>query len=176
MKISERDIFNYVFSRNELDEDKLVFINNNLEKYKEEIELFETSLSAFESEETIELPESLKEQISDDKKLPGRIIKLEKVIQGEGNSNGIVRLAADSPKFEKKISVDTFIDKKDEYIVKIISQDNAANIYVFKNDNSPLENFSLELLPSGRILQYENNRNPIKVDLLPSIENVELHF
>ena len=76
--------------------------------------------------------------------------------------------------FEKKISVDTFIDKKQEYIVKVISQDDATNIYVFKNDNSPMENFSLELLPSHKVLHYQNNSNPIKIEYQPSIENVEL--
>jgi hypothetical protein len=173
MNISERDIFDYVFSQNELGIDKLDFINNNLVKYAKEIEICKSSLNAFYDETNIEPPKSIRESAVN---FTGKkVIFLDKVLPEENNSNGIVRLAADSPKFEKKVSVDTFIDKKQEYVVKVISQEDSTNIYVFKNDNSPIENFSLELLPSHKILRYQNNSNPIQIEYQPSIENVELH-
>lgn len=164
MKVSERDIFNYVFYP---------------ELVREEIRMFLHTIA--DSTDAIifyeELKESLNKGISIEtqKKISEKIpaYKFNKVIQlnpfkeiKKKRTN--YTLAAASPEESPKINTKTFYDEDKSYIIKVISYEKNSKIFVFSTQQEVIKNFDL-------IIQPNNEKYHIKDNLIPLELNEQIH-
>ncbi len=169
-KITEEDIFKYVFYLESLDAEKKSFINDNYSKYVQEIEF----CREMKSEEEIELPQIIID------KLLSRICENSKIItlypQIEKKNEQKMFLAAASNTEEYQISSLTLIDKNSDYLIKILNYNQHSEIFVFSNDFSPINKFNLTILPQSLKLSNEDSAKLITTEKLANIEKIELHY
>lgn len=163
VKIKERDIFNFVFAPDELREEIFEYISNNREQFAEEINLLNDVKNLREIEDP-KLTEFAKLRL---KEISGRnnIIKLHKQnFKRDYNRNRVVTLAADSMELKKKIITETFMDIDSRYLLKLLVTDKLTKLFLFANDNTPLQNLKLTLHPSGKSYKISDNSKPLEID------------
>lgn len=175
MEIGEKDIFYYVFYPENLETEKLDYIKKNKELFSKEISLYENSKNSIEKP----VPNVILEKIY--KKIEENQGKTEiELYKFEINQNAYQKyrtLAADSPEEEQKdVTVDTYIDPGNNYIIKVLNFENKNKIYVFEKDQEELENFTLKIFPSGKIYKGLTSSKPLIIEPKADVEKIVLNF
>lgn len=172
MRVTEKDIFNFVFYPH------LV---------REEIYDFLSSIS--ESNGTIafykELKDSLSREVSGNlkKKLskkfgfykPDNIITLYPVEEIRKKYNGSV-LAAASIEESPKIVTKTFYDEDKSYIIKIINYEKSSKIFVFSTQQEVIKNFDLIIQPNNEKYHIPNNLVPLEINKQISADSIQIEI
>lgn len=169
MEVTEKDLYKFVFSPNELSSSKFEYISSNIEQFKAEIELLS------------EIKENLNETFSDDilDRIHNKIAEKEtenqiilEPIKKENDSKYLI-LAADSPKSEQLVNTQTFQDLKNKFLAKVISTNDSNKIYIFQKNRPISSNINITLHPSL-------DTHSMKVNDLPCIitpkQNIEKIF
>ncbi len=162
VKIEERDIFNYVFAPGELRQEIFEYISNNRAQFAEEINLLNDvkNLQEIDDPKLTELAKLKLKEISS----RINIIKLHKQkIKKDYNRNRVVTLAADSMELKKKIITETFMDTDSRYLLKLLVTDKLTKLFLFANDNTPIENLKLTLYPSGKSYKISDSSKPLEI-------------
>lgn len=175
MKISERDLFNFVFFRYLVEDEKVKYLETT-DLFKEEIEL----LSSFKEAEAKELPPDLKIKLS--KAIP--YYKLSNVVElypvtvkkFRKRNDGILRFAADSAELQPKTSSQTFSDENNRYLIKLIKSGNDTKIYLFSTKNEVLKNIELTVEPQNLKFYMEDNYKPLELKNFTNIQKIKLEF
>ena len=175
MEIGEKDIFYYVFCPENLDTDKLKYIKNNIELFSKEISLYESSKNSIEKPVPDAILEKIYKKIEENQ---GKTeIELYKFEIKQNTYQKYRTLAADSPEEEQKdVTVDTYIDPGNNYIIKVLNFENQNKIYVFEKDQEELENFSLKIFPSGKIYKDLSSTKPLIIEPKVDVEKIVLNF
>lgn len=172
MKISERDIFNFVFYPGQV---------------REEIKLFLQSIE--ESTDAIifykELKESLDKGISIEakKKLSNKIpaykfnnfIQLYPVEEIKKKRNSYT-LAAASPEESPKIVTKTFYDEDKSYIIKVINYERNSKIFVFSTQQEVIKNFDLIIQPNNEKYHIKDNLIPLELNQQTQADSIQIEF
>jgi hypothetical protein len=164
MIITEKDIFNFVNSPDELGTDKFNHIKINELQYSELIDFYRTSLQNIDAE----LPSNISEQFNKIIPIKQRTIVLNPVVIRSSDTN--LKFAADS-KGNSSQAVLTFQDSGKKYLIKIINIDSMCQLHLFsKNEN--VKNVSLIIQPSGNnyLIKSDSSFIPIKEQVIDSIE------
>jgi len=182
MEITERDLFNYIFNRQLVNEEKAGYLMNS-EEYKEELEflnLLKDSLSAVISRQ-------IKEKIA--AKIPAyrygqnsdgegyiKVVELYPVDQKikKKNKNTKQVFAADSEELKPQHVSQTFSDENREYLVKLIRSGSSAKIFVFSTTESELKNVKLTVHPGEKEYLLEDNSVPLEVNENITAESISL--
>lgn len=171
MKITEKDIFNFIFSPGELESDKYSYIEINKNDFAEQIE-YCIQLKNDADKSQIEPPEKLYSLTSLVKKK--KVIDFMKIEKKTNRAAENYKLAAASPELEDKVITDTYINQKEKFLIKVVSTNESNKIYLFNETGSEVNNFQFILSPSGRILSQETNNIPAVVNPPDKIENIKL--
>ena len=175
MEIGEKDIFYYVFYPEKLDTEKLKYIKNNKKLFSNEILQYENSKKAVEKPVPHNILEKIYKKIEEKQQLTK--IELHKFEVKQQVYQEYRTLAADSPEEKQKgVTVDTYIDPGNNYIIKVLNFENKNKIYVFEKDQEELENFSLKIFPSGMIYKGLNSTEPLIIEPKVDVEKIVLNF
>ncbi len=172
MNISEKDIFNFVFSPGKLSNEVKTYINNNIQDFEEEIHLFENIQSDLNRTVPDEIISQIEDRISN---INGnKVIELYKTPTPAKTENRHLTLAAESePGYNpNNISVDTFWDKNSNYMVKVINAAEEKKLIIFENGNSFIEDFTIKIYPSTKTFEHISNEEPVILDKNEKIEKI----
>lgn len=178
-KITEKDLFDFVFFPALLPKEKYFYLDNSNE-FSEEIEFF------------TELKKSLKRELTDEerilisKKIPAysidvsnntsRIIYLYPVELPKKKINGLILAAASENNDKSKISSRTFYDDNKTYIIKVINYENSSKIFVFSTLDETIKNFDIIILPQKLKYHLDDNTEPLLLDSNIEPENIVIEF
>lgn len=182
MEITERDLFNYVFYKETLAEDKAEFLKRT-DIYKDEIDFFNSLKNSLSEEISPELKKKIAQKIPAYRKDPdlsrdnlSTVIVLYPVVEKtkrKKKSEGLV-LAADSAEMKQLQASQTFSDEKKEYLIKLVSAESETKIFVFSTSESELKNLKLTLHPKEKEYFLKDNSNPLEVNENVIVESISL--
>lgn len=171
MEILERDIFDFIFYPEILEKSKHIFIKNS-GNFKKEIDFLRNIKSHYQGKISDEIIKKIRDSIT--KQNYFKIIKLNKIINCNSPKSNDLVLAADSPKLNKKQSIETFEDEDSNYLIKIICSTTSNKIYLFNKDNIEMHNVKLYLEPSGESYIMESSKKPLILSPKQEISNISL--
>lgn len=177
MDITEKDLFNYVFYRDTLSEDKVKYLKNT-DMYKDEIDFFSSLKNSISGELSAEVKNKLTEKIPEYKNDTFQVIVLYPVIEKskrKKSDRGLV-LAADSAELKQQQASQTFSDDKKEYLIKLISSESETKIFVFSTSEHELKNIRIKLHPNEKEYFLKDSSNPLEVNETVNAESISLEF
>jgi hypothetical protein len=168
--ISEKTLYKYIFCPSALSEEERLFILQNSEEFREDLDLLTAIKSGLEQE----LPETILDKIH--KKIINESakdgIKLNLIPPTEGGGKCV--LAADSVKSETKQKTCSYIDESNNYLIKVISKDAENKIYIFtKVEVDDLE-YSVTLFPSKEVYYINSEDMPLIISPQQKINSIIL--
>jgi len=173
LKITERDIFNFVF-----------FPESNREEIKTFLASVENSTDAIIFYK--ELKSELEKNLSDDikSKIAGKIptyrlakkITLYSLKEPKAQKRNDGRLAAASTELKPKMATKTFVDNDKEYLIKVLNYGDVTKVYVFSTKDEYVKNFDIIIEPQNLIYHFEDNSEPLKINKPIEAEKIELRF
>lgn len=170
VEINEEDVFKYVFSKEELENYKIDFIENNYAIFEKEII------------QCMEMLELEKEELSENEetKLLTKIYNQNNIILLYPQKNVLFtennKLAADSLILENKLNTYTFLDNKSEFMIRVLSKKEFTKFFVLNTKAQQNNKFKLTLFPSKLEFYGELNSGPIQTEFIPDIEKIELEL
>lgn len=175
MKITERDIFNYVFFPDIIQDDnkKAIERNNN---FNEIIDFYKELKDNSNKNPGKTLQEKIA-GIIPSFFLPTEIL-LYPVKSPSGTETKNHRLAADSESrnLKSKLVSWTFADEQKEYMVKVLKNESETKFFVFSSSSEILHNFDLIIEPSKIKFHFEDNTQPLVLDQKHEIDSIRLEF
>jgi len=178
-KITEKDLFDFVFFPALLSKEKFLYLENSND-FSKEIEFF------------TELKRSLQKEISDEerilisKKIPAysfdvsnstaKIIHLYPVEVPKKKVKGLILAAASENNGKSKVTSRTFYDDNKTYIIKVINYENSSKIFVFSTLDEMIKNFDIIILPQKLKYHLKDNTEPLLLDFNIDPENIVLEF
>jgi len=172
--ITENDIFNYVFFRYLLNQDKIILIENN-SIFRDNIAFYVDLKNKLVRDVSKEVKNKISLKISEYKLINKILLTLVKEEPVKKKKDFLV-LAADSPKEEPRISTKTFINEDSGYLVKLINLKNSAKVFVFSAYVEVLQNYKIIFQPSGASFFQSDNSSPLEINYKIEAENIELEF
>lgn len=174
MNISERDIFQFVFYPENLSNEKLEHLKTS-KVFAEEIHFYKSLKNIFMEELTDEIRQKLAEKIP--LYFPQKIFVLLPVKEVlKKRRNDVPVFAAASEKIKPDFTSKTFIDKSNNYLIKLLKFKNSSKIFVFSVTGEKLTNYRVVVNPSGQTFEQSDNSSPIEIDTLIEAESIELKF
>jgi hypothetical protein len=171
--VTEKDLFNFVFFKETLEEGKLHQILEN-KLYQDAVKFYLSMKEFMEKEITFELKRKIASKISS-YQLKNTFILFpfneEKVIK-----KNIIRFAAASAKEDEEIIAKTFLDEGKNFLIRFIKGKSGSKIYVFSTKNNIIKNFEIVLHPKEYKFRMENNSEPIILASQEIPESVEIKF
>lgn len=154
MVILEKDIFTFVFYPEYLSAEKTEYILNYRGKYKNELNLLSNIRDSLKDNVSDDIIDRIKIRISERKT---DFIEFKKIDYQESLLDYPV-IAADSPKLERELRTDTYCDSASSFLIKILTNKDENRIYVFSNNQSDIEEYKLNIEPSGESFEISKNK------------------
>lgn len=174
MKITERELFDFVFFPENLPNDKVEYLKN-FKEFDDEIKFYHSVKDSFDEE----LREDIKQKIAERIPIyiPAKIFFLFPVKKTVKEKNGDVTvLAAASPKEKPSVKAKTFIDESNHYLIRLLNFKDSSKIYVFSTTEEVLRNYKVKIKPSGQTFEQSDNSTAIEINSPIEAENIELQF
>lgn len=159
--ITEKDIFNYFFFPNLVDEEKKEIINNSSD-YQTLIELYKSIKSASDMPVSTEVKNRLSEKIQlYNYKIFFRLKPVTEI--KEKRKRDLPLLAAASASENTAVFTKSFLDENNKCLVRVIKSKEGTRIYAFSSDNIELKNFKIKIFPSGKEFIMKDNSAPLEL-------------
>jgi hypothetical protein len=178
-RITEKDLFDFVFFPFLLSKEKFLYLENSND-FSKEIEFF------------TELKKSLRKEISDEErilisqKIPAysfgvsnkvaNVIHLYPVELPKKKVKGLILAAASENNGKPKVTSRTFYDDNKTYIIKVINYENSCKIFVFSTQYEVIKNFDLVIAPQNLRYHIDDNTVPLELNFNVLPESVTLEF
>lgn len=172
MKVTEKDIFNFVFFTDLVREEIKSFLYS-IEGSNDEIAFYK------------ELKNSIAEELRQNLKLKlfnkiifnnmDNVIQLYPVEEVKKKSLGTV-LAAASLEETPKIITRTFYDYEKSFIIKVINYEKHSKIFVFSTQQEVLKNFDIVIQPQNQRFHIHDNLIPLELDFQINADSIKLEF
>jgi len=168
-KITEQDIFFYVFSKDELNTDKIKYIEENLSFFTDQISFCEE----FNSDKTDddELRSVISQKISE---YSVKIVDLYPVKLNNPLPGNKLKYAAASAEADVFYPAETFIDKNSEYLTRITRNNNTVKLYIYQkgsNEDTPL---NVIIYPAQKKFTIENPSEGFLLEGVTKIERIRI--
>jgi hypothetical protein len=174
MNVSERDIFNFVFYPDYLSDEKFSFLKTS-KIFDEEVDFFISLKKSLDENLTAEIKNKIAERIPI--YVPSQTYSLYPVRELQRKKkNNIQVLAADSPKEKPEVTVKTFVDETNHYLIRLLNFKDSAKIYTFSTTEQSLKNFKVVIHPASAVFNQADNSTPIEVNHPIEAEKIELKF
>lgn len=172
IEITEQDLFNYVFAPQSLSAEQIDLIEA-VSSFEEIIAFYNQLKLDSQNKPDAELKKKLAEKITA-YFLPD-IIQLYQISENNLKQNG-QRLAADSRNLDPKTITKTFVDNDNEYLIKVLTDDNITKVFVFSTQNEMIKDFDLIIEPDNLKYHLDDNSKPLEIDKSIEIEKIEIKF
>ena len=160
MKITEQDIFNYVYYPEKLDSKVIEYIGLNKKLFEKQIEFCKNTLS----------------ELNNIKNKNSKLITLKKLQSLKIEQKPSYYLAADSVSLDKSIKTETFINADNNLIVKVISYNDKTKIFILNEKNDIIKNFKLIVKPSNISYNIKSSSEPIELPAGLDIEGIDVEI
>lgn len=165
IKITEEDIYKFVFSPKTLEKDKFDYLTENRDRFKNEIALCTDLKESALEKDADSLTNSIIERISSHK----RTLLLPQL--SKSNEENGVKLAAASVTMTKRPDSMSFIDEEAKYVIRIVKTETDRLLYLFTNDNS-VKGYKIQLYPSEAVYQMADVSQPIEISEEDTISEI----
>lgn len=173
MKITERDIFNFVFYPGLLNKEIKAFLAS-IEESSDAIAFYKELKSELENNLTNEIKAKIKNKIP--AYHPLNLIELYALKEPKVKKQNGSRLAAASTELKPKMTTKTFVDNEKEYLIKILTYGNTTKVFVFSTQDEIVKNFNIVFEPQHLKFHLDDNSEPLKVDNLLEVEQIHIEF
>jgi hypothetical protein len=173
LKITEHDIFNFVFYPDLLNKEIKAFLAS-IEESSDAISFYKELKSELESNLTNEIRTKIKNKIP--AYHPLNIIQLHALKQTKDKKQNGSRLAAGSTELKPKMTTKTFVDNDKEYLIKILNYGDKTKVFVFSTKDEVVKNFDIIIEPDNLKFHLEDNSEPLKINHLIDAEKIEIRF
>lgn len=156
IEITERDIYNFVFSPETLEPAKKAYLESNLQRFQRQIDYCNQI-------KEINLDEPQQQSIINvvDKINSPKVIELIPSVVPTETKDFKLRLAAKSVNLEKKNYSYSFTDSNSDYVIKIINTTTETLLYFFSS--VPIQKAKITFLPSGATYTIIDTSQPIAI-------------
>jgi hypothetical protein len=172
LKVTERDIFNFVFYPDLVREEIKMFLAS-IEDSTDAIIFYKELKSALEIPLDDNIKQRLAEKISAYKYQ--NVIQLYPVQELKKKRNGIV-LAAASVEEKPKIITKTFYDADKTYIIKVINYSDNSKIFVFSTQQEVIKDFEIIIQPQNEKYHISDNSMPLELNRRILAESIQIKF
>jgi hypothetical protein len=172
LKITERDIFNFVFYPELVKEELRAFLSS-IENSTDAIIFYKELKISLQKELSFDIKKNVAQKISAYKL--SNIISLYPVQVIKKKGNRIV-LAAASIEEKPKIITKTFYDADKTYIIKVINYSENSKIFVFSTQQEVIKNFEIIILPENKKYHCNDNSLPLELSTPVEAESIQIEF
>lgn len=172
MKITERDIFNFVFYPDLVREEIKSFLVS-IEDSTDAIIFYKDLKESLSQELSSSIKQKLAEKIESYKYTT--VIQLFPTDEIKKKRNGVV-LAAASEEEKPKIITKTFYDADKTYIIKIINYLSNSKIFVFSTQQETVKDFDIIILPQNKKYHFNDNSLPLELNTPVEAESIQIEF
>lgn len=172
MKVSDRNIFNFIFYPSIVREEIKLFLQS-IEESTDAIIFYKELKDSLSKDLSLSIKQKLAEKIKLDKF--NNVIQLYPVQEISKKRNGVV-LAAASPEETPKIVTKTFYDEDKSYIIKVINYEKNSKIFVFSTQKEVIKNFDILVKPENHRFHLEDNSLPLEVNNRIFPESISIEF
>ena len=159
MTISEKELYNFVFYPDKLSSHIFEYINNNKEKFQEQILLLnDLKQAANENLHDKDIVSEIYNRIAELEELKNIELSLVSV-DNSGNIKNLPEL--DSWDLEKNVQVKSFSDKHSRFLAKVVSSDTQTSILIINNDFSEIRDVEITIYPTEEIFLISNSSEPL---------------
>lgn len=174
MKITERDIFNFVFYPELVKEEIKAFLTT-IESSSEAIAFYKELKSDLENSITSGIKKKIASKIKS--YFPINIIELhplkEPTVKKE---NGSRLAAASTTELKPKMTTKTFVDNDKEYLIKVLNYGETTKVFVFSTKDEVVKDFDIVIEPHHLKYHLEDNPEPLKIERSIEPEKIQLQF
>ncbi len=156
MKISEKDIFNFVYYPGKLKEEIKNYIFSNRKLFEEEIRLCQITKNGLTGEYA-----QLK-----------NLIILDKMPALELNQQPKYLIAADSINLKKSVKTETYVNKENRIFAKAVFYKDKTRVFVYSEDSSIPADFKIILKPSDLSFIIDSGNEPIDLPAGLEIDSI----
>jgi len=174
MKVTERDIFNFVFYPEMVSEEIWSFLSS-IEDTSENVIFYKQLKSSLE----MKIKPTVQSEIA--KKI--NVYELRNVIilypmhnPVKEKKHDYLVLAAASDDNTPKMVTKTFVDDGKDYLIKILTYGNKTKVFVFSTHDEIVKDFDIVIQPQNLRFHIEDNTEPLKIDQAIEAEQVSLEF
>lgn len=170
MEISERDIFDYIFSPENLSPEMVSYLRNSND-FARQINFYSELKDSF----AIEIPDILKLKIAS--KIPAYqpyISVLLYPVEKAGNDESLSSTNVNDE--EKEVSTQIFSDAKKDYVLKLLNYQTHSKLFTFNTSGKKMSNFRIKFHPGSIEHQCNDNKDPLIIKNSISPENIELYI
>ena len=174
MNISERDIFDFVFNKENLSNEKVEYLKTS-KVFDEEIEFYRSLKKSLDEELSEEIKLKIAEKISLYNPAKYYVLYPAKVTPKK-RKNDLPILAASSPEEKPSLTAKTFVDEANHYLIRLLNFKNSSKIYVFSTTEEIIKNYKVVVQPSRKTFEQADNSSPIEINSPIEAESIELQF
>lgn len=172
MKITERDIFNFVFYPELVKEEIKAFLTT-IENNSDAIAFYKDLKSDLENKITKDIQKKIKGKIKSYR--PLNIIELHTLKEPKLKiENGSRLAAASTTELKPKMTTKTFVDNDKEYLIKVLNYGDMTKIFVFSTKDEVVKNFDIVIEPQHLKYHLDDNSEPLKIEQLIEPERIQL--
>lgn len=168
--ISENTLYRYIFYPETLSDEEILLISNNSERYKEDLDHLEAIKSNLKNELSDIILDKIHEKINRASAKEGITLNLVNPIDEEGKCI----LAADSVSSEAKQNTCSYTDESNNYLIKIINNDDVNKIYLFTKGKTKEDEYTLTLFPSKEVFYVNTDDLPLLISPQQIIKSILL--
>jgi hypothetical protein len=151
ISVTEEDLFKFVFYRDELPEEKLIYLVENKQLFAEELDF----LKSFE--------QNINKGKAGNSNAPSSVIHLKKDATTRIFNSSRVKLVAASETMTKDIETATFNDEGHNYIIRQVADKDKNQLFLFPKVEDKSQKISITLFPPK--LKYSVNKIATTIDL-----------
>jgi hypothetical protein len=166
INITEKDIFDFVFSPDTLSKEKLDYLNENRDRFQKEISLCH-EIQKPNLGNNAQLIEEVVRNI-----VASNVIELYPQIAKPIKANG-VKLAAASVLTEKPRNSFSFSDKESKYLIRIVKTESHTLLYLFSTEKEK-QKAKIKLYPSEAAYIINDLSQPIEITTEETIERIDV--
>lgn len=172
MKVSEREIFNFVFYPELVREEIKMFLHS-IEDSTDALIFYKELKESLSSDLSVETKKKISEKIPVYKF--SNVIQLYPVEEIKKKRNGYT-LAAASPEETPKIVTKTFYDEDKSYIIKVINYETNSKIFVFSTQQEVIKKFNLIIQPNNEKYYIKDNLIPLELPTPIQPDTIQIEF
>lgn len=164
IKVTEKELFTYIFYPDELSDDLFTYISKNISKFSREIEMLAQLKKILDEE----VPENVMKKISDKIEQREKIIevKLFRLEEDYKTFSAAYFLAAQSNEIKSNLKSNTYVDDEKRFLIKINSDVKKCRIFFFDNENEKKSRYFLRIYPIMKTIKLNSTR-PIITENFP---------
>lgn len=175
MKVTERDIYNFVFFPESLRAEIKAFLSS-IEDSSEAVIFYKEMKSELDKELTTNEKRKIAEKIKA-YKLPN-VITLYPMHEPYKNKrpNHLVLAAASENNTVPKMVTKTFVDDGKDYLIKVLTYGSTTKVFVFSTHDEIIKDFNIVIEPHNLKYHLNDNTEPLKIDQAIEADLVKIEF